>query len=83
MSHVKSHGGYANPRYDALLDQADHEADGARRAAILAQAEQIMLDDANISPLWVGVNLNLVSPRVTGWVDNAVDVHPARYLCRR
>ena len=50
-----------------------------RRAAILAQAEQIMLDDGHVVPLWVGVNLNLVSPRVTGWVDNAVDVHLARH----
>jgi oligopeptide transport system substrate-binding protein len=80
---AQNYGGYANPRYDALLDRADHEADGSRRAAILAQAEQIMLDDAYIAPISVGVNLNLVSPRVTGWVDNAVDIHPARYLCLR
>jgi oligopeptide transport system substrate-binding protein len=79
----QNYGGYANPRYDALLDQADHEPDGARRARLLAQAEQIMLDDAYIAPLLVGVNLNLVSPRITGWVDNAVDIHPVRYLCRR
>jgi oligopeptide transport system substrate-binding protein len=79
----QNYGGYANPRFDALLDQADHEPDGARRAALLAQAEQIMLDDAYISPLLVGVNLNLVSPRITGWVDNAVDIHPVRYLCVR
>jgi oligopeptide transport system substrate-binding protein len=80
---AQNYGGYANPRYDALLDQANHEPDGARRAAILAQAEQIMLDDAYVAPLYVGVNLNLVSPRVTGWIDNAVDIHPARYLCVR
>ncbi|MDB5482507.1 MAG: peptide transporter substrate-binding protein [Caulobacteraceae bacterium] len=78
---AQNYGSYANPRFDALLNQADHEPDGARRAEILAQAEQIMLDDAYIAPLYVGVNLNLVSPRVTGWVDNAVDIHPARYLC--
>jgi len=80
---AQNYGAYANPRFDGLLNQADHEPDGARRAAILAQAEQIMLDDAYIAPLWVGVNLNLVSPRVTGWLDNAVDVHPVRYLCLR
>jgi oligopeptide transport system substrate-binding protein len=50
---------------------------------LLARAEQIMLDDGYLVPLYVGVNLNLVSPRVTGWVDNAVDIHPARYLCMR
>ena len=80
---AQNYGGYANPRYDALLNEADHEPDGTRRAAILARAEQMMLDDTYIAPLWVGVNLNLLSPRVTGWVDNAVDVHPARYLCMR
>ncbi len=80
---AQNYGGYRNPAYDALLDRADHEADGARRAALLAQAEQIMLDDAYIAPLYVGVNLNLVSPRLTGWVDNAVDIHPVRYLCMK
>jgi oligopeptide transport system substrate-binding protein len=78
---AQNYGGYVNPLYDALLDRADHEPDGARRAAILGEAEQMMLDDAYIAPLYVGVNFNLVSPRVTGWVDNAVDIHPVRYLC--
>ena len=80
---AQNYGGYANPRFDALLDRADHEPDGARRAMLLAQAEQVMLDDGYIAPVLVGVNLNLVSPRITGWVDNAVDIHPARYLCMR
>jgi oligopeptide transport system substrate-binding protein len=78
---AQNYGGYANPAFDALLDQADHEADGARRAALMARAEQIMLDDAYVAPLYVGVNLNLVTPRLTGWTDNAEDIHPARYLC--
>jgi oligopeptide transport system substrate-binding protein len=80
---AQNYGHYNNPRYDALLNQADHEADGSRRAHLLAEAEQIMLNDAYILPLDVGVNLNLVSPRIAGWVDNSVDVHPARYLCVR
>jgi oligopeptide transport system substrate-binding protein len=78
---AQNYGGYANPAFDGLLNAADHEADGARRAALLGQAEQIMLDDAYVAPLTIGVNLNLVSPRVTGWVDNAIDIHPLRYLC--
>jgi hypothetical protein len=28
------------------------------------------------------VNLNLVSPHITAWVDNDADIHPIRYLCR-
>ncbi len=77
----QNYGDYNNPAYDALLNEADHEPDGARRARYLAQAEQMMLDDADVAPLLVGVNLNLVNPLITGWVDNAADIHPIRDLC--
>jgi len=79
----QNYGGYANPAYDALLHHADKEPDAAVRAREMASAEQIMLDDAYVAPIYTGVNLNLVSPRITGWVDNAVDIHRALYLCMR
>jgi oligopeptide transport system substrate-binding protein len=65
-----------------LLKAADNEPDAAKRTAYLAEAEQMILDDANIAPIDTGVNLNLVSPRITGWIDNDADVHPVRDLCR-
>lgn len=71
---------YRNPAYDALLAQAAASADLARRAALLAEAEALMLADAPIAPLFHGVSKNLVAARVTGWVDNAKDVHPSRFL---
>jgi oligopeptide transport system substrate-binding protein len=76
-----NYGGYDNPVYDGLLDQADHERDIARRAADLQRAEQTMLSDAPIAPVIFAVNTNLVNPRITGWVDNIVDQHRTRYLC--
>ena len=42
----------------------------------------MMLDDADVAPIYNGVNLNLVNPHITGWVDNDADIHPIRYLCR-
>jgi oligopeptide transport system substrate-binding protein len=77
----QNYGDYKNPAYDALLARADNEPDTARRAAILAQAEQLMLDDAAVAPTFFYVAKNLVSPKITGWVDNIVDYHPVRYLC--
>jgi len=77
----QNYGDYNNPAYDALLDKADNEPDGAKRAGYLAQAEQMMLDDSDVAPLLVGVNLNLVNPRISGWVDNSSDIHPIRDLC--
>jgi oligopeptide transport system substrate-binding protein len=78
---AQNYGDYKNPAYDALLAKAAAEPDRVSRAHILARAEQIMLDDEALAPLLFGVNRNLVSPRVTGWVDNAANQHRARWLC--
>jgi oligopeptide transport system substrate-binding protein len=72
---------YSNPRFDALLDQAKREADGARRAGILAEAEQLMLDEEGTIPLYRYVSRALVSPRITGWTDNVENFHRARWMC--
>lgn len=79
----QNYGDYKNPAYDALLDKADHEPDAKVRAAYLAQAERIMLSDAPVAPIYFHINKNLVSPKVTGWVDNIIDHHRIRYLCLR
>ncbi|MES2340233.1 MAG: peptide ABC transporter substrate-binding protein [Pseudomonadota bacterium] len=77
----QNYGDYKNPAYDALLRQADNEPDAQRRAGILQQAEQLMLNDEAIVPVYFVVNRNLVSPKVTGWVDNVGNFHRARWLC--
>jgi oligopeptide transport system substrate-binding protein len=78
---AQNYGDYDNPAYDALLAKADHDADGVSRARYLAQAEQMGLNDVNVAPMYNGVNLNLVSPRIVGWVDNDSNIHPIRDLC--
>lgn len=80
---AQNYGDYNNPAYDHLLYLADHEPDVAKRAQDMRQAESIMLDDAALVPIFFYVNKNLVSPRVTGWVDNIVDHHRGRYLCEK
>ncbi|MDB5452108.1 MAG: peptide transporter substrate-binding protein [Caulobacteraceae bacterium] len=77
----QNYGDYKNPAFDALLARADNEPDAEKRAAILARAEQLMLDDAAVAPTFFYMAKNLVNPKVTGWVDNIVDYHPVRYLC--
>jgi oligopeptide transport system substrate-binding protein len=77
----QNYGDYNSPVFDGLLAQADHEPDVAKRAELMARAEAVMLRDATVAPIFFYVNKNLVSPRVTGWVDNIIDHHRARYLC--
>ncbi len=73
---------YSNPAYDALMDSANREMDMVLRAQMMKQAEQMMLDDMPIVPMWYLVNRALVNPKVTGWVDNITNLHRSRYLCK-
>ena len=76
-----NYGKYSNPEFDKLMEAADVEKDAVKRATMMKQAEAIVLKENGFMPMWFLTNRNLVSPRVTGWVDNAVDIHRARYLC--
>ena len=78
---AQNYGDYKNPAYDALLAQADQEPDLDKRAHILARAEQLMLDDEGMAPIYFVVNRNLVSQRVTGWQGNAPNFHRTRWMC--
>jgi oligopeptide transport system substrate-binding protein len=66
--------GYANPQYDALLDAANRAPQEAQRAALLQQAEALMLADQPVIPLYTYVSKRLVKPRVLGWRDNVMNI---------
>jgi len=78
---AQNYGDYRNPAYDGLLAAADQEPDAARRTALLGRAEQTMLNDEAVAPVYFGVSRNLVNPRVTGWGSNIQNRHRARWLC--
>jgi oligopeptide transport system substrate-binding protein len=77
----QNYGDYRNPAYDALLLAASREPNATRRGAILRRAEQAVLNDEAVAPIYFGVSRNLVNPRITGWVGNISDRHRARWLC--
>ena len=45
-------GGYSNPEYDALIDSLAGENDTAKRLEIYQQAEQLLMDDCAMIPLY-------------------------------
>jgi ABC-type oligopeptide transport system substrate-binding subunit len=71
---------FSNPNYDRLMDQAAVTNDAAARAKLLQQAETILLKEVPVLPLYFSVTKSLVSPKVTGWMDNPFDVHSVRDL---
>ncbi|MGB2572746.1 MAG: ABC transporter substrate-binding protein, partial [Henriciella sp.] len=78
----QNYGNYDNPAYDALLLEASMELDLVKRAEIFAEAEAMMLEDAPITPMFYSMNYNLVDPTLTGWGENAKNIHRSRWLCR-
>lgn len=74
---------YSNPAYDALLARASSTADTATRRELLEEAERTMLANTPLVPLYFYVNKHLVSPRVTGWYDNVLNVVYSKDLALR
>lgn len=71
---------YRSAVYDALVARATVEGDLRERRTLLEQAEQVMLRDQPIIPLYYYVNKRLVKPEVQGWYDNIMDVVYSRDL---
>jgi len=79
-SGLLNYGGYNNPTFDALLAQAAVTTDLEARAAILAQAEAITIQEMPLIPTTYSVSSNLVGLQIVGFEDNVVNIHPTRWL---
>lgn len=77
----QNYGNFNSPEFDRLLLEASNQLDLKKRAALFAQAEGILLEEAAISPMWFQVTKNMVDPNIEGYADNAQDQHPSRYMC--
>jgi peptide/nickel transport system substrate-binding protein/oligopeptide transport system substrate-binding protein len=71
---------FASAPYDALMRRAAAERDPARRAAILHEAEVLLLDAQPWLTLMSYRASDLISPKLRGWEPNALNVHPGRYV---
>lgn len=72
--------GYVNRAFDATMAASSRETDPQRRRAMLQRAEQMLLDDTAIIPLFISNRLRLVDPKVRGWIANPMDANPSRFL---
>lgn len=67
--------GYSNPAFDDLLSQAAAEQDPERRGDLHAQAQQVLLDDNMLIPIYFDVSYSVTKPYVKG-----LDVTPLGIL---
>jgi ABC-type transport system substrate-binding protein len=71
---------YKNPAFDALFEKALKETNDSARYILYRQADQVMINDAPVVPLWYDVVVHLVQPEVSGFPANALNLLELRYL---
>jgi oligopeptide transport system substrate-binding protein len=70
---AQNDSGWVNAEYDTLLDAAAVENDPVLRAKFMQDAEQILLAEAPLMPVYFYVSKHLVKPWVGGFVPNIMD----------
>lgn len=72
--------GWSDPTYDQLVEAARHETDLLARQDLLRRAEEILLREAPVIPIYHYSTIRLVDPRVKGWVSHPLDQHPYKTI---
>jgi oligopeptide transport system substrate-binding protein len=72
--------GWWDPKYVALLDEANRTIDHQKRYELLAEAEKLMLDAQPVIPLVVSSTRWMKKPYVKGMYPNAMTLHPWKWI---
>lgn len=65
---------YKNLEFDALFEKALQEENDSVRLKLYQQADQLMIQDAPVVPLWYDKVVRLVQPDVKGFKPNALNL---------
>jgi oligopeptide transport system substrate-binding protein len=67
--------GWGNPEFDKLIRAIELEQDHAARDRLMLAAEEILLDEYPVLPIYSYVTQNLVKPRFGGLYGNMLNEH--------
>ena len=65
---------YKNPKFDKLYEAALAEKNDSIRVKIYQQADQLMIKDAPVVPLWYDMVIHLVQPYVKNFTPNSLNL---------
>lgn len=71
---------YKNPLFDALFEKAIRETNDSLRYDLYRQADQLMIQDAPVVPLWYDKIVWLVQPNIQGFKPNALNLLELRKI---
>ena len=78
-----NYSNYDSPKFEELMNEA--AAAGGKpeeRMKKLSEAERVLVDEVGNMPLLYYSYKNLVSPKVKGFDENVMDVHPTRFISK-
>jgi len=65
---------YHNPVFDRLFEQALRETNDSLRIRLYQQADQVMIDDAPVVPLWYDKVVHIVQTGIKGFHPNSLNL---------
>lgn len=72
--------GWSNAEFDKLIADAQVEVDKAKRLELLQKAEQILVEQGPIIPVYFYTNNQLISRQVQGFKPHNRDIHLLKYM---
>jgi len=72
--------GWSNKDYDSLIAKAAMTQSTSDRLALFNNAEEILLTELPIMPIYTYTSKYLKSESVVGWESNILDVHPFQHI---
>lgn len=77
---LENNGAYKNAEVDRYIQQARTETDEGKRYSLYQQAEQVIVNEAGVIPLFHGQSYLLVKPYVKGYNPPPMSVQTYRYV---
>ena len=72
--------GWADPKYDALIRKASITKDPNARLEVFQEAEEILMDQLPIIPIYIYTRVYALHPAVKNWHANVLDHHPWKHI---
>ena len=72
--------GWSNDKYDSLLIKAAQSTSQEERFKHFYKAEQILMDELPIIPIYTYTRVYMLNQDVKGWSPNLLDAHPYQFV---
>jgi peptide/nickel transport system substrate-binding protein len=71
---------FKSAAFDALFERAIRETNDSIRYSLYQQADQVMINEAPVVPLWYDLVVRLVQPKVKGFQPNGLNLLELRHV---